>query len=101
MPIFAAAALPLTMGAIGAGAMTGASIYGAKRTAGAYTEGGDLEAQAAREALAWEKEQEAFERAQYLEEYKRETRLFDERRARLAPYEQFGEQGRRRLASLL
>ena len=83
MPIFAAAALPFTMGAIGAGATATGAAIGAQKASNAAKYGADLQSQAAEKALAFQKEEaaksqanfEATQRANYNQWAAREGRL--------------------------
>lgn len=83
MPIFAAAALPFTMSAIGAGAAATGAIVGANKQSSAVNHAADLQSQSAAQALQFEREQaardqanfEATQRANYDQWASREGRL--------------------------
>lgn len=118
----AIALIPLITGIAGAGV----SAYAASRQAGTAQRTQTVQQQAADAALEFQKQQEAQAKAQYDQEYARKTALEDadrarqagldqyaqqqddyakqqtaERRARLAPYVAFGQQGVNTLSSLL
>ncbi len=65
MPIFAAAALPFTMTAIGAGATAGAGIYGAHEQAGATEDAAKIQNDYNMKALADAQQQREWQRQQY------------------------------------
>lgn len=117
MPI---AAIGVGLGtAISGSAAAGATVYGAQKQSSAATKAGNITANSAAEALAYQKQQDAIERQQYLDEqtYTRQQderdRAFRDQQAawtqqqrqgtldRLAPYRDFGQQGMSKLAALL
>lgn len=110
MPI---AAIGIGLGtALAGGASAGAMVYGAHKQSSAQNKAAKIEDQYAREALAFEKERDAYQRRQYEEERARNwgienedrsRRIVEEdaRRGRLAPFQQFGAGGVSALSSML
>ncbi len=90
MPIFAAAALPFTMTAIGAGATAGAGIYGAHQQAGAVEDASKLQNDYNMKALADAQAQREWQRQQY-----------NDYLTRTEPYREAGSQSSTRLSQLL
>lgn len=126
MPIFAAAALPFTMSAIGAGAAATGQIVGAHKQASSQRKALDYQDEADRRAEALEREQIAEERRRFdIEEQNRareaqiaeEERLwnrdrlmrqealeqsrYDTRQANLAPYREASLGALTRLGDLI
>jgi hypothetical protein len=111
MPIFAAAALPYTLSAIGAGASAGAGIYGAKKAGAAAKRAANVEQQSNQQAFELERQrldeerrqweaQQNLNRAQFdaaenerlfgQQETLAGRRLLEAREARRIPYHQAG-----------
>jgi hypothetical protein len=85
MPIATTAAILL---AAGAGATAGASIYGAKKQAGAAREAAQIQGRAAEQQLAFERENEARRRAEYDRAEEQARAQWMAEQARQAPYEE-------------
>ena len=117
---------PSTLALLNLGVSTGASLLSTSRQVNAARRAGEIESQSNAETLAWLKEQDARDRAQYGEEYARRSRVEDEilrreqedrtrrygiedvdrarldaREARLAPFREGAAAGSRTLAALL
>lgn len=105
--------MPPAVGVAIAGIAGGlAQIGGAKMQSSAAKRGGQAQAEAAAQALAFQREQDAKDRAQYNQEYQRTTMLEDQQRAleaerygqrqqRLQPYQDAGTSAVRNISSLL
>lgn len=115
----AVVALPAFWYAIAGTSAAAATVYAAKKNAGANTRASDITERTTQEALDWEKEVDARQRKEYEDERRRaweledvdrqfrnDDRLFNreeyqKREGRLTPYREFGDQGLANMASLL
>lgn len=79
----------------------GLGLAGAKMQTNANDRAAELQAKSAADALAYAKEVEARDRAQYLEERGRQWGLEDARRGRLAPFQANGAKAYQTLSNLL
>lgn len=111
-------AIPIAL-AIAGGASAGASVYGAKKQAGASNKAAEIQGRSNDQALQFERERDAYQRQQYEQERTRQWTLENEdrvrgeqdrqrrmaeedaRRGRMAPFQQFGAGGASALAGML